>query len=84
MKGMDLAGRLNVGSVGNINANLPTAGANTTNNSQVSNTTTYEINITAQGELPAPTIKRMAQQIQTEIKNQNDRFRISRGEAVLF
>ena len=82
MKGMDLAGRMNLGS---INANMPTAGINTTNNSKVSNnTTTYEINITAQGELPAPTIKRMAQQIQTEIKNQNDRFRISRGEAVLF
>ena len=82
MKGLDLSGRMNLGS---INANMPTAGINTTNNSKVSNnTTTYEINITAQGELPAPTIKRMAQQIQTEIKNQNDRFRISRGEAVLF
>ena len=39
----------------------------------------YEINLTANGDLPVSTIKRMANQIQAEIKNVSDRDKMSRG-----
>ena len=44
----------------------------------------YNIYITANGELPQETIRRMAAQFQAEIKNQNDRKRLSIGEGVSF
>ena len=43
---------------------------------------TYNINITANGDLPQAAIKRMAQQIQIEIKNVNDRDKMSKGGVV--
>ena len=43
---------------------------------------TYNINITANGDLPQSAIKRMAQQIQIEIKNVNDRDKMSKGGVV--
>lgn len=43
---------------------------------------TYNINITANGDLPQSAIKRMAQQIQIEIKNVNDRDKMSKGITV--
>ena len=63
---------------------------NRLNEESISNTTgdtvniTYEIDITANGDLPQSTIKRMANQIQTEIKNASDRDKMSRGEVVYY
>lgn len=45
---------------------------------------TYEIHLTANGDLPDSTIKKMAGKIEQEIKNINDRKRSSRGERVSF
>lgn len=45
---------------------------------------TYEIHLTANGDLPDSTIKKMAGKIEQEIKNINDRKRSSRGERVVF
>lgn len=56
----------------------------TVGNSSVQYNNTYDIHITANGDLPLPTIKKMAKAIQTEIKNTNDRSRMGRGEAVAF
>lgn len=47
-------------------------------------TQNYEIKVTATGDLPMATIKKMATQIQNEIKNINDREKMSRGEAVTY
>ena len=54
------------------NANSIKAGDTIVNNA-------YEINLTANGDLPVSTIKRMANQIQAEIKNVSDRDKMSRG-----
>lgn len=43
---------------------------------------TYNIYLTANGRLPKSTIKEMAAEFQKEIKNTNDRKRMSRGEVV--
>jgi TP901 family phage tail tape measure protein len=45
---------------------------------------TYEIHLTANGDLPDSTIKKMAGKIEQEIKNINDRKKASRGERVSF
>ena len=81
--GTDLSGNVNVGNLRGT-ANMNVEGIRSPQQAQVTNSTVYEIHITANGDLPQSTIKQMAQSIQAEIKNQNDRMRISRGEAVLF
>lgn len=43
---------------------------------------TYNLYLTANGDLPKATIKKMAKTIQQEIKNTNDRKKFSRGEVV--
>ncbi|MGB3161543.1 MAG: phage tail tape measure protein [Carnobacterium sp.] len=43
---------------------------------------TYHLYLTAQGSLPRKVIREMAEQFQQEIKNVNDRKRMSRGEVV--
>lgn len=48
------------------------------------NNVTYEINISATGDLPRTTIKKMADAIQTEIKNASDRAKMNRGEVVYY
>ena len=80
IKTLDMNGRLRVNG---LTANAA-SGLNSITNSSTQSTTEYHINITANGDLPQPTIKKMAKAIQTEIKNQNDKFRSSRGEAVVF
>ena len=80
IKSLDMNGRMRVNG---LTANAASGLNSITNNSSQS-TTEYHINITANGDLPQPTIKKMAKAIQTEIKNQNDKFRFSRGEAVVF
>ncbi len=50
----------------------------------VQNNNTYNIHLNIQGELPQPTIRKMAEQIEREIKNANDRRKASRGERVSF
>ena len=81
--GTDLSGNVNVGNLRGT-ANMNVEGIRSPQQASVTNSTVYEIHITANGDLPQSTIKQMAQSIQAEIKNQNDRMRISRGEAVLF
>ena len=81
--GTDLSGNVNVGNLRGT-ANMNVEGIRSPQQAPVTNSTVYEIHITANGDLPQSTIKQMAQSIQAEIKNQNDRMRISRGEAVLF
>lgn len=44
----------------------------------------YNIYVTATGDVPDTTVKKLAKRIQTEIKNQNDRTKLSRGETVVF
>lgn len=44
----------------------------------------YEINVTANGNLSKSQIRKLAEDIQTEIKNINDRTKLSRGEGVAF
>ena len=55
-----------------------------TTNPQAVTNNTYDIHVAVTGDLPSTTIKRMANQIQAEIKNANDRDRMSRGEAVSY
>lgn len=57
---------------------LAGSGSTTTTN------TTYEIHVTANGDLSRQKVKELAKQIQTEIKNENDRHKFSRGETVIF
>lgn len=45
---------------------------------------TYNINLTVNGDLPPSTIRRMAEQIQREIKRSDDRARMAKGEGVSF
>ena len=59
---------------------LPSAG-NTIDNSSGN---VYNINLTVHGDLPQSTIRRMAEQIQREIKRSDDRERMARGEGVSF
>ena len=80
IKSLDMNGRIRVNGLTANAAN----GLNSITNNSSQTTTEYHINITANGDLPQPTIKKMAKAIQTEIKNQNDKFRSSRGEAVVF
>lgn len=80
IKSLDMNGRMRVNG---LTANAA-SGLNSITNNSSQTTTDYHINITANGDLPQPTIKKMAKAIQTEIKNQNDKFRSSRGEAVVF
>lgn len=80
IKSLDMNGRMRVNG---LTANAA-SGLNSITNNSSQTTTEYHINITANGDLPQPTIKKMAKAIQTEIKNQNDKFRSSRGEAVVF
>lgn len=44
----------------------------------------YEINVTAGGSMSRAEVKKLAKEIQTEIKNTNDKGRIGRGEVVIF
>lgn len=53
-------------------------------NSPVYEGNTYHIHLTANGDLPPSTIRRMAEQIQREIQRQDDRVRAARGERVSF
>lgn len=80
IKSLDMNGRMRVNGLTASAA----SGLNSITNNSSQTTTEYHINITANGDLPQPTIKKMAKAIQTEIKNQNDKFRSSRGEAVVF
>lgn len=80
IKSLDMNGRMRVNGLTANSANR----LNSITNNSSQTTTEYHINITANGDLPQPTIKKMAKAIQTEIKNQNDKFRSSRGEAVVF
>lgn len=80
IKSLDMNGRMRVNG---LTANAA-SGLNSITNNSSQTTTEYHINITANGDLPQPTIKKMAKAIQTEIKNQNDKFRSSRGEVVVF
>ena len=80
IKSLDMNGRMRVNG---LTANAA-SGLNSITNNSSQTTTECHINITANGDLPQPTIKKMAKAIQTEIKNQNDKFRSSRGEAVVF
>ena len=80
IKSLDMNGRMRVNG---LTANAA-SGLNSITNNSSQTTTEYNIHITANGDLPQPTIKKMAKAIQTEIKNQNDKFRSSRGEAVVF
>lgn len=62
-------------------------GNNSTNNVDKSTTTTqnnYEIKVESKGINTRSDIKKLAEQIQTEIKDLNDRTKISRGEEVAF
>lgn len=45
---------------------------------------TYNVYLTANGELPRTTIRKMADLFQQEIKNKNDRKKMSRGEVVTY
>lgn len=84
VSGINLDSRVNVRGLDGLKNSVDTRGLNGISNSQSTQTNEYNINITANGDLPQPTIKKMAKAIQTEIKNQNDRARFSRGEAVVF
>lgn len=44
----------------------------------------YEINVTAGGSMSRAEVKKLAKDVQTEIKKTNDKGRIGRGEAVIF
>ncbi len=50
----------------------------------ITNDNTYNINVTAGGTMTRSQIRKLAEDIQTEIKNVNDRGKISRGEGVAF
>lgn len=83
---IDIPSQFNVGSLSTRGIDVNTNGIDTSssNVNPASQGDTYNIKIEATGELPDVTIKRMANQFQTEIKNQNDRRRLSRGEAVIY
>lgn len=53
-------------------------------NSKQETTNLYEINVTAGGSMSRAEVKKLAGQIQTEIKNENDKHRLGRGEQVAF
>jgi tape measure domain-containing protein len=67
-------------------ADLRQNGDTTTGNvdNSVANNNNYTINVEAKGISTRAEIKKLAQQIQTELKNLNDRTKISRGEGVAF
>lgn len=50
----------------------------------VENNYNYEISVTAGGNMSRTEVRKLADQIQTEIKNKDDRDRMSRGEEVIF
>lgn len=66
------------------NGNTNMGAASTEPKSTTVVTQNYEIKVTATGDLPMATIKKMAVKIQDEIKNINDREKMSRGEAVTY
>lgn len=70
----------------NVGANVDTRNLNSKDKSQESTTQgdTYNISIHATGDLSDTTIRKMANKFQKEIKNQNDRQKISKGEVVIF
>src|SRR5690606_5379449 len=55
-----------------------------TDNSSTNTTNNYNIHIEDKGYKSRGEIRKLAEQVQTEIKNLNDRNKISRGEAVIF
>lgn len=67
-----------------VGTNVDTRNINTRGEGSGTNGDTYNIEIHATGDLPDTTIRKMANKFQTEIKNQNDRKKFSRGEAVVF
>lgn len=75
-----------------LNQALANSGQNGSKNSEtgdainpkVVTNNTYDIHVSVTGDLPSTTIKRMANQIQAEIKNASDRDRMSKGEAVSY
>jgi hypothetical protein len=53
-------------------------------NRPITNDYKYNINVTANGPMTKQAMRQLAEDIQSEIKNTNDRGRISRGEEVAF
>lgn len=66
----------------NVGANVDTRNLSSRESSSGSPHIEYHINIEAHGDVPLPTVKKLAKQVQTEIKNQNDIRRFSKGEEV--
>lgn len=50
----------------------------------IKNEYNYEIGVTAGGNMSRTEVKKLAKDIQTELKNEDDKDRMSRGEAVVF
>ena len=64
----------------NNNKNLE----NPVNNNSTTHNNTYDIHVSANGTMSKSAVRKLAEDIQEEIKNLNDRGRISRGEEVAF
>lgn len=81
MKLLALAGKQIMGGNNKTPDQLPNP-----SNQNIDNSTgnTYNIHLTVNGDLPQSTIRRMAEQIQREIKRSDDSKRMAQGEGVSF